>query len=105
MNRTLTADELKAAQTQIELIDVRRPGDRAADPEAIPGARWRDPEQVDQWLKELPQDKEVVIYCARGGSVSTSVLHKLRENNINVRYLEGGIAAWKQSGGATEKVE
>lgn len=104
MNRTLTADELKAAQTQIKLIDVRRQSDREADPEAIPGATWRDPEQVDQWLNELPSDKETVIYCVRGGSVSNSVLDKLRENNIDARYLEGGIIAWKLSGGAIEKI-
>jgi hypothetical protein len=36
----------------------------------MPGAEWRDPEKVDEWIKELPADKEVVLYCVRGGTVS-----------------------------------
>jgi rhodanese-related sulfurtransferase len=34
----------------------------------------------------------------RGGSVSRSVQEKLRENNVKVRFIEGGIEAWKKSG-------
>lgn len=104
MNRTLTAEELSTARANVELIDVRREADRVDDPQAIPGAKWRNPEQADQWIADLPNDKDVVIYCVRGGSVSNSVLDKLRANNINARYLEGGIVAWKQSGGSTEPI-
>lgn len=104
MNRSLTAEELNAARANVELIDVRREADRADDPQAIPGAKWRNPEQADRWIADLPKDKDVVVYCVRGGSVSNSVLDKLRANNINARYLEGGIVAWKQSGGSTEPI-
>lgn len=102
MNRTLTADELKNTRENVELIDVRRESDRADDPHGIPGAHWRNPENVDQWIGELSRDKDVVIYCVRGGSVSNSVLDKLLANQVRARYLEGGIVAWKQNGGATE---
>jgi pyruvate,water dikinase len=64
---------------------------------------WRDPEKVDEWSRELPHEKEFVIYCARGGSVSNMVLDRLLDNNIQARYLEGGIATWKAAGGRTEK--
>lgn len=104
MDRTLTAEELNTARANVELIDVRREADRIDDPQAIPGAQWRNPEQADQWIADLPKGKDVVIYCVRGGSVSNSVLDKLRANNINARYLEGGIVAWKQSGGSTEPI-
>ena len=39
-----------------------------------------DPEKVDEWGPELPRDKDVVIYCARGGSVSNKVLDRLLDN-------------------------
>jgi rhodanese-related sulfurtransferase len=80
------------------VLDVRRRNDFEADQHLIPGARWKDPEQVENWGKDLPRDKPVVVYCVRGGSVSQSVAAKLAENNVQVTYLEGGLAAWDQSG-------
>lgn len=103
MSRTLTPEELKSSQTEVELIDVRREADRTADPVKIPGAAWRNPEQANQWINDLPDDKDIVIYCARGGSVSNSVLDKLLASKRKARYLEGGIAAWKDHGGMTEQ--
>ncbi|HAA04366.1 MAG TPA: sulfurtransferase [Syntrophobacteraceae bacterium] len=82
------------------VIDVRRKNDFEADKRLIPGAQWKDPEQVDTWSKDLPRDKAVVVYCVRGGSVSQSVSANLAEDQVQVRYLEGGLAAWDQS---TEK--
>jgi rhodanese-related sulfurtransferase len=64
----------------------------------LPGALRKDPEQVDAWAGDMPKDKDVVIYCVRGGSVSNTVLDVLLDKGIRARYLEGGIEAWKQSG-------
>lgn len=96
MTRTLTARELAAQRNDVELIDVRRQTDRDADPEGIAGAQWRDPEQIDQWLGELPQNKDIVIYCVRGGSVSNAVLDRLLAAGHRARYIEGGLAAWRE---------
>ena len=41
----------------------------------------------------MPVDKEVVIYCVRGGSVSQSVQQPLADNGIKARYVEGGLEA------------
>jgi rhodanese-related sulfurtransferase len=76
------------------VIDVRRRSDYETDPHLIPGARWQDPEQIDIWSKDIPKNKPVVVYCVRGGSVSQSVSAKLAQEQIPVRYLEGGLAAW-----------
>jgi rhodanese-related sulfurtransferase len=76
------------------VIDVRRKSDFEADNRLIPGAQWRDPEAVDVWSKDLPRDRAVIVYCVRGGSVSQSVSAKLAEEKIQVKYLEGGLAAW-----------
>jgi rhodanese-related sulfurtransferase len=104
MNRTITNEELKAlldARKDVTILDVRRKADLEAAAESVPGASWRDPEKVDEWSRELPKDKDVVIYCARGGSVSNKVLDQLLEKKIQARYLEGGIAAWKAAGEKT----
>ncbi len=105
MKRTIHPKELKellARKNPVLLIDVRNKTDLESFHYAIPGAEWRNPETVDEWSEKLPGGKEVVIYCARGGSVSNKVLDHLRSKKIDARYIEGGIAAWKASGGTTE---
>jgi rhodanese-related sulfurtransferase len=102
MERTIKLDELKkqiGSRKDIMLLDVRRKSDYDADKATLPKATWRDPEKVDEWKEELPRDKDVVIYCARGGSVSNMVLDRLLDKKIPARYLEGGIAAWKAANG------
>lgn len=101
MKRTITPQEVKdlLVSQELLLIDVRRRTDREADPVIISGAVWRDPQQIEIWSHELPADKEVIIYCVRGGSVSNAVLDELIGKGIRARYMEGGIEAWKASGG------
>lgn len=86
------------AQGGITLLDVRRRADREASPGMIPGAIWRDPEQVEQWAGEVAKDARTVIYCARGGSVSQAVRNKLLEKGATVAYLDGGLKAWTEHG-------
>jgi MFS family permease len=101
MKNSIRSEELKELldidPDAAVVIDVRRKNDFEADKRFISGAHWRDPEQVDTWSKDLPRDKAVVVYCVRGGSVSRSVSAQLAENQVQVRYLEGGLAAWDQS--------
>lgn len=106
MKRTITNEELKTlldTHKDVTILDVRRKADLDSAPEGVPGAPWRDPDKVEEWSKDLPEDKNVVIYCARGGSVSNKVLDQLLEKKIQARYLEGGIAAWKAAGNPTEE--
>jgi rhodanese-related sulfurtransferase len=79
------------------VFDVRRDADYEADKQMILGAIRRDPEQVDQWAQEIPKDKDVVVYCIRGGSVSNAIVDKLLAAGVSVRYIEGGWEAWKKS--------
>ncbi|MDO9583798.1 MAG: rhodanese-like domain-containing protein [Desulfomicrobium sp.] len=100
MADTLTSQELKtlASFSQITLLDVRRKADRESGPSGIAGAVWKDPEHVDEWASELSKDKPVVIYCVRGGSVSASVQAALKSRDFEVRFVEGGLAAWDAQG-------
>jgi rhodanese-related sulfurtransferase len=101
MSRTITPQALKEQMSQdkdILVLDVRRDADYEADTRMIPGAVRHNPEQVDQWAEEIPKDKDVVVYCIRGGSVSNSVVDKLLAAGVSVRYIEGGWEAWKKLG-------
>ena len=104
MSRTISANDLKklVESKAITVLDVRRKNDYDADKARLPGAQWKDPETVAEWSKGLPKDKDVVIYCVRGGSVSNSVVDHLQGQGIRARFIEGGIEAWKQAGGRTE---
>jgi rhodanese-related sulfurtransferase len=102
MNKTITPEELQKAlanKQDVTILDVRRRIDFEADSEMIPGAAYRDPEQVEQWSKDLGEGQEVVVYCVKGGSVSRSVSEQLQAKKVRVSFVEGGIAAWKESGG------
>lgn len=86
----------------IILLDVRRKADYEAAQKKIPGAVWRDPELIDEWSANLPKNSQMVIYCARGGSVSQAVSKQLREKGVKVAYLHGGLKAWTDQNEAVE---
>ena len=102
MNRPLSCALLKALindRARIALLDVRRRPAFEAEPRLIPGAVWKDPEQVDRWVAELNPNRSVVVYCVHGHEVSHGVADRLRDLGLEALLLEGGIEAWKASGG------
>ena len=105
MSRTITPNDLKplVEKKSVNVLDVRRSNDYDADKVKLPGAEWKNPDQLADWSAKLPKEKEIVIYCARGGSVSNSVLDALVGKGFKARFIEGGIEAWKTAGGAVTK--
>ena len=102
MERTLSAQDLKSRLwhgVDVTLVDVRRAAAREADPRLVPGAVWRDPEQVDGWAHELPRDRPVVAYCVHGHEVSAGVVERLHALGFEAARLEGGFEGWKAAGG------
>lgn len=95
MERSIKPKELKQLKDVI-IVDVRREADFTTGPIMIEGAMRKQPEAVQEWAGELPKDKDVVIYCTRGGSVSNKVLDDLLGKGIRARFIEGGIEAWKK---------
>lgn len=65
----------------------------------IPGALSVPPERVDQWIDELPGDRDIVAYC-RGPycALSVEVAARLREAGFTVRRLEVGLPDWRMRG-------
>lgn len=99
MERTIKAETLKTELNGKHLIDVRRKTDLDASSEQLPGAAWHDPEQLASWADTLPKERDIVLYCVRGGSVSNSVVDALQARGLNARFIEGGIEGWKAAGG------
>lgn len=99
MQRTIKPEAFKTIAEQATVLDVRRRADLDVSNEAIPGASWKDPEQIDQWIGVLPKNNDVVIYCVRGGGVSNSVVDRLHAAGVNARFIEGGIEGYKAAGG------
>ena len=102
MSRTITPNDLKplVEKEAVTVLDVRRSNDYDADKVKLPGAEWKNPEQLPEWSAKLSKEKEIVIYCARGGSVSNSVLDGLLGKGFKARFIEGGIEGWKGAGGS-----
>jgi rhodanese-related sulfurtransferase len=99
MERTIKPETLKNELAGKLILDVRRAGDREAAPEHLAGAQWKNPEQLAEWADSLPNDQDIVLYCARGGSVSNSVVDALQAKGLKARFIEGGIEGWKAAGG------
>jgi rhodanese-related sulfurtransferase len=90
---------LLVARADIAVLDVRRRPAFEADPRLIPGAVWRMPEEVAIWANALNRNQQVVVYCLHGHEVSQHVADHLRVRGFEAAWLEGGIDAWKASGG------
>lgn len=103
MNRNISSAELTALienNTPLTLLDLRRAADFEADAFIVPGARWLDPGAIDDWSTILPRDREIVLYCAHGKSISNAALDKLLAMGFKARCIEGGMDGWKGAGGA-----
>lgn len=99
MEPSIRPEDLKEIleKGSVLLLDVRRKADYDAEPETIPGASWRNPEQVGAWSQAIPKGQQVVVYCVKGGSVSQSITATLVKNEVQARFIEGGLKAWKES--------
>jgi rhodanese-related sulfurtransferase len=82
------------------VIDVRRAEAFHAARDMIDGALRRAPEDVARWTKTLPRTATIVVYCVHGHEVSQGACAALNAAGLSVRYLAGGIEAWRAAGGA-----
>ena len=90
----ITADDLRDKMEKGEdflLLDVRTPAEHAAD--AIEGSRLLPVQELSFRVRELPLDKEIIVYC-RVGNRSAFAATYLARLGYNVKNLEGGIMTW-----------
>ena len=83
------------------VIDVRRLPAFTEDPQIIAGALRRAPETIAEWSRELEPWRPVIVYCVHGHNVSQDAAVFLRTAGFDARHLQGGLAGWRETGGAT----
>ena len=93
---TAKAFDRRAAElAELQLVDVRNPGEVAAG--TIPNAIAIPVGQLPSRLSELDPTKPTVVYCA-GGYRSSVAASLLRQNGfIDVSDILGGFGAWEDS--------
>jgi len=88
-------DERASELTDLQVVDVRNPGEVAAG--AIPGAIAIPVGQLPGRLDELDATKPTVVYCA-GGYRSSVAASLLRQRGFaDVSDILGGYEAWKEA--------
>jgi membrane protein DedA with SNARE-associated domain/rhodanese-related sulfurtransferase len=105
----ISVDELYRlmdAGTAPVILDVRSPGARGRDPKRIPGAFSLPLDAFDHHVKELPRDREVVLYCTCPNEASAARVAKLLIDSgfKRVRPLLGGLDAWVAAGYSVEVI-
>ena len=88
------------------IVDVRSATARSLEPRTIPGAVHVPLQAVDQHARELPRDREIILYCTCPNEVSAAEAAKLLMNSgfTRVRPLHGGLDAWIAAGHAVEEI-
>ena len=100
---SIDADELHAlleSKKDIVVLDVRQPLDLLAHSEIIPGAVRVPPKEVMEQAELIPKDKDSVVYCTCVSEKTSRMVLKsaLHLKFSRIRFLKGGLAAWKEKG-------
>ena len=99
----ITPEELKAkidAGDALFVVDVRDQLDFDAEPALIPGALHLTAEELDARHREIPRERDVVLYCTCPSEASSErmALRLRRRGIVRVRPLLGGFRAWRERG-------
>jgi len=100
---SITAEELHVLLTsnrEVLLLDVRQPLDLLAYPEIIPKAQRIAPNEVLQKPPLIPKEKDAVVYCTCPSDKTSRIILRraLALRFFRVKFLKGGLAAWKAKG-------
>ena len=102
----ISAEELKAAleddgDGRPLLLDLCLPRDLPRRTDMLAGASMHAPSALPRWIKELPRNRPIAVYCICGFQVSGTAVTELRQRGYDARALVGGITAWHAVGGPT----
>ena len=106
----ITAEELHAllaSQQSVLLFDVRQPLDLLANSEIIPGAKRIPPKDILENPALIPKYKDSVVYCTCPSDKTSRLISKQAHalNFLRIRFLKGGLAAWKAQGYPVQRYE
>lgn len=81
---------------EILLIDVREPGEHAA--EHIAGALLFPLSTFDPTALPQQEGREIVFHCAGGKRSAAAVARCQQQGFAHSRHMTGGLQAWKAAG-------
>lgn len=92
--------ELIQAGAEPVIIDVRSPTARLLEPRWIPGAMHVSLEDIGRHIKELPRNRDIILYCTCPNEASAARVARILMNHglKRVRPLHGGLDAWVAAG-------
>ncbi|HEY0745476.1 MAG TPA: DedA family protein/thiosulfate sulfurtransferase GlpE [Steroidobacteraceae bacterium] len=92
--------DLIQSGTEPLIIDVRSATARTLEPHWIPGALHISLSDVDMHLKDLPRDRDIILYCTCPSEASAARVAKIlmKRGFKQVRPLHGGLEAWVAAG-------
>ena len=104
----MTVEQLKtkiAANEPILVIDLRAPSSYQQSDKKIKGAIFTKFRKVTSRFRDVPLDKEIVLYCAcPDDELSVLGAQELQKAGYkHVRALKGGWQAWIQGGGQVQE--
>jgi rhodanese-related sulfurtransferase len=100
----VTQDQLLERQAKHDpslfLLDVRTPEEFAAG--HVPGAVNIPYDQVASHLKEIPKDKDIVLYCHSGRRAGMAAEVLQANGYKRLQHLQGDMQAWQKDGRPVE---
>ena len=77
------------------ILDVR-PSDDRKKFKGLPNAHEVNPLYVENYLKQLPRDKQIIVYCP-GGGLSVMISYYLKSKGFKrITNLRGGLDGWRK---------
>ncbi len=85
---------------EVLIFDVRQPLDLLANSEIIPGAKRIPPKEILENPSLIPKEQDSVVYCTCPSDKTSQVIieRALSLNFLKVKFLKGGLEAWKEKG-------
>ncbi len=81
------------------IADISIDEDFAADPFLIPGS-FRHPHTDLAGLKDRLAGRPCVVTCQKGKKLSQGMVARLRADELQAEYLQGGMYGWRKTEGA-----
>jgi membrane protein DedA with SNARE-associated domain/rhodanese-related sulfurtransferase len=103
----ITVDELHKkveAGENLMILDLRPNTELEENPSLIRGALHMTMDEIENRQKEIPRDRDIILYCSCPNEVSSArVALRLQQRGfLRVRPLLGGIDAWRERNYPTE---
>jgi membrane protein DedA with SNARE-associated domain/rhodanese-related sulfurtransferase len=88
------------------IVDVRTPTARTMQPRRIPGALHVTLQSVADHVRDLPRDRDIILYCTCPNEASAARVAKvlIDAGFMRVRPLLGGLDAWIAAGHPVESI-